>query len=147
MAESGALSEAGVGLCEVGQFVWRTDATEHGVPMREATETRNHLPMLPSIIEKTGVAITLIRRNAVAQCLEQRDGTLLQCAVLGVLQWHVGEHTLDRWQLAVETFLDTPQRQLLCEKVLRPSARIVAIEIARKLVQYDQQGQPSRWRC
>src|ERR1700722_17302576 len=62
-----------------------------------------------------------------------------------MFQRDVGKHTLNRWKLPVETFLNAPQRKLLCAKVLHPCTRIAAIEIARKLIQHDQQSEPTRW--
>ncbi|CAM5572757.1 hypothetical protein RLIN73S_03206 [Rhodanobacter lindaniclasticus] len=105
-------------------------------------EARDHLAMAPSIVEELGEWRTLRDRRLRVQRLEQFHRTLLQTHVLGMFQRQVGEYPPQRRQRLVETVGQPRQGDALRLDVGDPGARIAAMQVARKLVEQDQQRQP-----
>jgi hypothetical protein len=73
-------------------------SAQRGIAVRKATETRDDIAVAPSIVDKIADLRALCRWHVDAQSFEQRHRTLLQRAVFGMLQRHIGEHALQRRQ-------------------------------------------------
>lgn len=85
------------------------------------------------------VAVTngVIERDRIPERAEQGDGAVLILATFGMLERKVKERSLDRPKRMVEASVERPPRDGERLRVARESASSAAVDVARKLIEND----------
>ncbi len=117
----------------------RVVAAKCRIAMREAAEPEDHIAM-------TFRMVADFRTGGIAQGFEQPDRFVLVGKGLGVFEWQVDEHALDRGHLSVEASGDRGTGDLTRMGVGGVGLRRIAEHIARQLIHQDDQCQCA-WRC
>ncbi len=111
--------------------------------MGKPTESGYYIAMAPCIVQVLAIRLGGQRVGVLCQRFKQRNATALQWQFLCMFQWQVGKQAGADWQSTIFASADPVQRSPLCFFVTGKRARRITIDIARKLVQQEQQSQPT----
>src|SRR5450830_662758 len=130
-------------LQKLGLFRGRR-ASENGIAMRKTAEAFNDGVMLVcelQIVVKACLAGRIVLGALLGERAKQLHGIFLIVEIFGVFQRQIKEDPLQRRQLLVETLRQTEMAALLRQRIKGECLGCIAIHIARKLIQQQDQRQ------
>ena len=113
--------------------------------MGEAAETLNDVEMALGVVGEVLEQGALIGGHFVDQTAHQVDALDLVVQMFGMLKWQIEEHPFQRPQRLVHAERDPTLGPVQRQSVMVEGAAVVAEEVARKLVDQQDQGESLQW--
>ena len=110
--------------------------------MRKTPEAFDDVAVPLRVVEKALVVLAPRFRYRRDKLLVTPDGLCLQRAVLRMLERQIEECPLHGRELQVDAAVDAGQRKLLRGRILGKGPRCPAMNMARELVEQNDQGEP-----
>jgi len=111
--------------------------------MREPAEAGDDVVVALGVVEKTLVILAPRGRDCAAEAPEGFDRQALQRDVLGVLERQVEERAGGRDEAAVERRGDAVGGETLRRRVLREGRAAIPVNVARELIEHDDEREPA----
>ena len=114
--------------------------------MGEPAEALDDIAVVPGVVRESDVFLAPGRRDLGRKPLERARAEPLELEILGMLERQVKERALRGNQRAIRALLDAGIGKTLRRRVLREGGCGAAVDVARELVEDDNERDPAAWR-